>query len=94
MAKNPEELSERQRYEQTLMRTGRKLQSLGQLLEQAPAHLVAKGYPSDESVTGSRPAQIDLDELRALFDPTSPTCVAPLLQRYHELLAKAKTSGT
>ncbi len=75
------------------MRTGRKLQSLGQLLEQAPAHLVAKGFPSSEAVTGSRPAQIDLDELRELFDPGSAKCVGPLLQRYHELLAKEKEAS-
>jgi len=93
MAVKPEDLPERQRYEQTLMRMGRKLQSLGQLLEQAPAHLVAKGFPSDEAVTGSRPAQIDLDELRELFDPTSSKCVGPLLQRYHEVLAKGKDAG-
>ena len=89
----PEEQSDRQRYEQTLMRTGRKLQSLGQLLEQAPAHLVAKGFPSDESVTGNRPAQVDLDELRALFDPASPTCVGLVLQRYHELLAALREAA-
>jgi hypothetical protein len=87
MPMKPEEQTDRQRYEQTLMRTGRKLQSLGQLLEQAPAHLVAKGFASDESVTGNRPAQIDLDELRELFDPASPKCVGRLLQQYHELLA-------
>jgi len=90
----PEDLSERQRYEQTLMRTGRKLQSLGQLLEQAPAHLVAKGYPTEESVTGGRPVQIDLDEMRELFDPASPKCVGDVLRQYHELLARLKQAGT
>jgi hypothetical protein len=94
MAMKPEHLSERQRYEQTLMRTGRKLQSLGQLLEQAPAHLVAKGYPANDAVTGGRPVLIDLDEMRELFDPTSSKCVGDVLKQYHELLARLKQAGT
>jgi hypothetical protein len=78
--------AQREQYEQTLMRIGRKLQSLGQLLEQAPAHLVVKGAASDPSVSGNRPVQVDLDELRELFDPASPRCVGTVLQGYHELL--------
>jgi hypothetical protein len=81
-----DELTERERYEQTLMRIGRKLQSLGQLLEQAPAHLVAKGYATDPSISGERPVQIDLDELRDIFDPGSPRCVGRVLESYHQLL--------
>lgn len=92
--KSPDEMTERERYEQSLMRVGRKLQSLGQLLEQAPAHLVAKGFPSDPSVNGNRPVQIDLDELRELFDPSSPRCVGPLLHSYHELLLKLRSQET
>ncbi len=86
-----EDMSERERYEQTLMRVGRRLQSLGQLLEQAPAHLVGKGYAADPSVTGGRPVEIDLDELRELFDRASDRCVGTVLQRYHDLLLKLKT---
>jgi hypothetical protein len=87
------ELGERERYEQALMRIGRKLQSIGQLLDQAPAHIVAKGYSADVSVTGGKPVQIDLDEMRALFDPTSPRCVGSLLQTYHELLLRLRKEG-
>jgi len=87
----PEELSEKQRYEQTLMRIGRRLQSLGQLLEQAPAHLVAKGFKSDPSITGPRPVEIDLDDMRDLFDRTSEKCVGPVLERYHEHLVRLKS---
>jgi hypothetical protein len=84
---------ERAKREQTLMRIGRKLQSLGQLLEQAPSHLVAKGYPSDPSINGNRPVLIDMDELRELFDAGSPTNVGELLHQYHDLLAHLRASN-
>jgi hypothetical protein len=79
---------ERERYEQMLMRVGRKLQSTGQLLEQAPARIVGKGFASDPAVTGDRPVQIDLDELKEWFDAASPRNVGKLLQEYHDILAR------
>jgi hypothetical protein len=82
---------DRRQYEQALMRIGRRLQSTGQLLEQDPTRLAAKGYSFDESVTGARPLQIDLDELRAFFDPASPQNVGKLLQEYQALLAREKS---
>lgn len=85
-----EPATERGRYEQRLMRVGRKLQSLGQLLEQAPARIVAKGFPADAAITGERPVQIEMDELRALFDPAASGNVGEILTEYHALLAKAK----
>jgi hypothetical protein len=81
---------ERERYEQMLMRIGRKLQSTGQLLEQAPARIVGKGFPIDPAVTGDRPVQIDLDELREWFDPDSPRNVGKLLREYHDVLARRR----
>ena len=72
------------------MRIGRKLQSIGQLLDQAPAHIMAKGFKADDGVTGGRPVVIDLDEMRELFDPHSPRCVGNVLAEYHELLLKQR----
>jgi hypothetical protein len=89
----PEELGERQRHEQALMRIGRRLQSIGQLLDQAPAHIMAKGFTADDAVTGGKPVQIDLDEMRAIFDPASPKNVGSLLQEYHELLLRLRKEG-
>ncbi len=83
--------SDRRQYEQALMRIGRRLQSTGQLLEQDPTRLAAKGYSFDESVTGARPLQIDLDELRGFFDPASAQNVGKLLQEYQALLAREKS---
>lgn len=74
------------------MRVGRKLQSMGQLLEQAPSHLVAKGFPTDPSITGPRPLVIDMDEMRALFDPSSAKNVGEMLREYHELLQRLRGS--
>jgi hypothetical protein len=85
-----QDLSERERHEQSLMRIGRKLQSLGQLLEQAPSHLVVKGDNADPAISGPRPVQIDLDEMRDLFNPDSPRGVGQVLRSYHELLQKLK----
>jgi len=74
------------------MRIGRRLQSLGQVLEQAPARIVAKGFLSDASVTGDRPVVIEMDELRALFDEANGENVGVLLREYHEVL-RAKRDG-
>lgn len=82
--------SDRRQYEQALMRIGRRLQSTGQLLEQDPTRLAAKGFAFDESVTGARPLQIDLDELRGFFDPSSAQNVGKLLQEYQALIAREK----
>jgi hypothetical protein len=84
--------SDRRQYEQALMRAGRRLQSIGQLLEQDPTRVVAKGFPIQESVSGARPLQVDLDELRGYFDPASPQNVGRLLAEYHRLLATDETS--
>lgn len=73
------------------MRVGRKLQSLGQLLEQAPSHLIAKGQAVDPDINGSRPAVIEMDELRALFDASSPQNVGDMLRAYHDLLRRLRT---
>jgi hypothetical protein len=86
--------SDRRAYEQALMRIGRRLQSTGQLLEQDPTRLIAKGFTFDESVTGARPLQIDLDELRGFFDLTAVQNVGKLLQEYQALLAQEKAAGS
>jgi hypothetical protein len=88
-----EDMSERERYEQSLMRIGRKLQSLGQLLEQAPSHLIIKGQTADPAIAGPRPVQIDLDEMRDLFSPESPKGVGQVLRGYHELLLRLRGGG-
>jgi hypothetical protein len=85
--------NDRRGYEQALMRIGRRLQSTGQLLEQDPTRLAAKGFAFDASVTGPRPLQIDLDELRGFFEPDSPANVGRLLQEYQALLAREKQAG-
>ena len=87
-----EPVDEKARYEQRLMRIGRRLQSLGQVLEQAPARIVAKGFPSDTSITGDRPVQIEMDELRALFDEANDENVGALLREYHAVL-RAQRGG-
>lgn len=87
-----EPTDDRERYEQMLMRVGRKLQSTGQLLEQAPARIVGKGFASDPTVTGDRPVQIDLDELREWFDRASLRNVGKLLQEYHDILAQRRSA--
>ncbi len=84
------DLSERERLEQSLMRIGRKLQSLGQLLEQAPSHLVVKGDNANPEISGPRPVQIDLDEMRDLFNPDSSGGVGQVLRSYHDLLQKLR----
>jgi hypothetical protein len=84
--------TDRRQYEQALMRIGRRLQSTGQLLEQDPTRLAAKGFDFDATVTGPRPLQIDLDELRGFFDPESTQNVGKLLQEYQALLAAEKRS--
>jgi hypothetical protein len=84
--------SEERQYEQALMRAGRRLQSLGQLLEQDPKRVVAKGFAIQAEISGARPLAIDLDELRALFDPQAPHNVGRLLAEYQQLLAKHKTT--
>jgi hypothetical protein len=81
---------EKAKLEQTLMRMGRKLQSLGQLLEQAPSHLVAKGFPTDPAINGNRPAIIDMDELKAFFDTTAERNVGTTLSEYHDLLRRLR----
>jgi hypothetical protein len=81
---------ERRRYEQALMRIGRRMQAIGQLLEQDPARLVGKGFSFDPAITGARPVEIDMDELRGWFDPSSARNVGQLLAEYQAELAKSK----
>ena len=81
---------ERRRYEQQLMRIGRRLEAIGQLLVQDPSRMVAKGFDFDASVTGSRPVQIEMGELRDLFDDTAAGNVGKLLVEYHAVLARQK----
>ncbi len=76
------------------MRVGRRLQSLGQLLEQAPSHLVARGEVADPEINGNRPAVVEMDELRALFDPSAPQNVGALLRAYHDLLRRMRGRGS
>jgi alkanesulfonate monooxygenase SsuD/methylene tetrahydromethanopterin reductase-like flavin-dependent oxidoreductase (luciferase family) len=83
---------DRRQYEQALMRAGRRLQSLGQLLEQDPTRVVGKGFDFDPQITGPRPLQIEMDELRAMFDPQSPTNVGRLLAEYQSLVASSQSS--
>lgn len=85
--------SDPRQYEQALMRAGRRLQSLGQLLEQDPKRVVAKGFPIHEAVSGARPLQVDLEELRAFFEPESPQNVGRLLSEYQGLLAADKATS-
>jgi hypothetical protein len=82
--------SDRRQYEQALMRIGRRLQSTGQLLEQDPTRIAAKGFQFDATVTGARPLQIDLDELRSFFEPDSAQNIGKLLQEYQALIASEK----
>jgi hypothetical protein len=82
--------SDKRQYEQALMRAGRRLQSLGQLLEQDPTRVVGKGFPIKPEVTGPRPLEVDLDDLRHLFDASSPQNVGRLLAEYQSLLATEK----
>jgi hypothetical protein len=79
--------SDKRQYEQALMRAGRRLQSLGQLLEQDPKRLVGKGYPFKPEVTGARPLEVDLEELRGFFDPDSMQNLGRLLSEYQSLIA-------
>jgi hypothetical protein len=75
------------------MRIGRRLQALGQLLEQGPTRLVGKGFDFDASITGPRPVQIEMDELRAVFDRNSSGNVGRLLADYHAILAREREAG-
>jgi hypothetical protein len=84
---------EPRQYEQTLTRIGRRLEALGQLLVQDPARVVGKGLGSDPTVTGQRPVEIDMNELRQLFDPAEPKNIGQLLSEYHAALARAKQGG-
>lgn len=81
---------ERRRYEQQLMRIGRRLEAIGQLLVQDPSRMVGKGFEFDDSVTGGRPVQIEMAELRELFDQASDGNVGKLLAEYHAVLARQK----
>ena len=85
--------SDKRQYEQALMRAGRRLQSLGQLLEQDPKRIVAKGFPIQAEVSGARPLEVDLEELRVLFDTQAPTNVGRLLAEYQQVLARERLSG-
>jgi hypothetical protein len=81
---------ERRRYEQQLMRIGRRLEAIGQLLVQDPSRMVGKGFDFDQSVTGSRPVQIEMAELRDVFDQSADGNVGTLLAEYHAVLARQK----
>jgi hypothetical protein len=80
----------RREYEQALMRVGRRLQALGQLLEQGPTRLIGKGFDFDPQVTGPRPVQIDMDELRNTFDRLAPQNVGRLLAEYQAQVAAGR----
>jgi hypothetical protein len=85
----------RHQYEQALMRLGRRLQALGQLLEQGPTRLVGKGFAFDPAVTGPRPVQIEMDELREAFDRAAARNVGRLLAEYQGLVgAERGAAGT
>jgi hypothetical protein len=85
--------TDKRQYEQALMRVGRRLQSLGQLLEQDPKRVVGKGFPVKPEITGPRPLEIDLDDLRGLFDASAPQNVGRLLAEYQSLLAADTPAG-
>lgn len=89
----PSLADERRRYEQQLMRIGRRLEALGQLLVQDPSRMIGKGFDFDESVTGGRPVQIEMAELRDVFDQGTDSNVGKLLAEYHAVLAKQKQQG-
>ena len=84
---------ERRRYEQTLMRIGRRLEALGQLLVQDPARVIGKGFSADPGVTGQRPIEIDMDELRGLFDRAQADNIGQLLSAYHSTVAEGRQKG-
>ena len=84
---------QRRDCEQALMRIGRRLQALGQLLEQGPTRLVGKGFEFEALVTGPRPVQIEMDELRAVFDRQAPGNVGQLLAEYHAIIARERGAG-
>ena len=75
------------------MRIGRRLQSVGQLLEQDPSRIVAKGAEFNAEVTGPRPLQIEMDELRGVFDSSAAQNVGRLLAEYQQLLAAEKSTS-
>lgn len=85
---------ERREYEQALMHMGRRLQALGQLLEQGPTRIVGKGFESDTSVTGAKPVQIEMDEMRDIFDRACAGNVGRMLAEYHALLARERPGGS
>ena len=92
-SEEPEAPLEPRQYEQTLMRIGRRLEALGQLLVQDPARVVGKGAEFDSSVTGKRPVEIDLNDLKQLFDAAEPKNIGQLLSEYHAALARTKAGG-
>ena len=81
---------DRKQYERELMLTGRRLQSIGRLMEEDPQHLVGEGFDFDPAVTGPRPVKVDMDKVRAMFDPAEPQNVGRLLAEYQQLLANDK----
>src|SRR5439155_16057653 len=89
----PSLADERRRYEQQLMRIGRRLEAIGQLLVQDPSRMVGKGFDFDDSVTGPRPVQIEMEELKGLFDQTADGNVGKILTEYHLVLAKQRNEG-
>jgi hypothetical protein len=86
----PSLADERRRYEQQLMRIGRRLEAIGQLLVQDPSRMVGKGFEFDDSVTGARPVQIEMDELKNLFDQGTDGNVGKMLAEYHSIVARQK----
>jgi hypothetical protein len=85
--------AEKRQYEQALMRAGRRLQSLGQLLEQDPTRVVAKGFPITTEVTGPRPLEVDMNELGGLFDAQASHNIGRLLAEYQQMIAREKAAG-
>ena len=55
--------------------------------------MVGKGFDFDDSMTGPRPVQIEMEELKGLFDQTADGNVGKILTEYHLVLAKQRNEG-
>jgi len=78
--------------EQQIRRIGRRLQAVGQLLDQNPRRLIP---PDCEGATaGPSGLLLDVAELHALLDPSNPNGVSQLLCRYHSLAGTVSGAET
>jgi hypothetical protein len=82
-----EETAPARACERQLRRIGRRLQAVGQLLDQNPRKLITPDCENAPTGSRSRALLLDVTELRGFFDPSNPDGVSQLLCRYHTLTA-------